>query len=192
MTDFKTKLSGSGSAPKEINATASFETQLKTAASESHVTVEVQYDTVGSAKDTEFDTSDVTKTFDSFRKNCTPVSCLVYYHHYSWLRGDLPASVPMDGETYRLLTGVYSRARFIVVLNGLAPGSTTTRLARRDFVVQMFKTIYAERLNAKGGTSTLKRLLADLDDLRTQFLNLLHRQDLVVQYHSLTYDDLKK
>ena len=190
MSNFKTSLSASVTAPGEISGTAKFETELKSAASHSGITVEVKYDTIGAAGSTDFNTENVTTTFESFRKNCKEISSLVYFRHYSALRSDIPPTVPMDGGTYRLLTGVYSRARFIVVLNGLAPGTHTTRLARRAYVVQMFKSIYSERLDAKSGTEHLRQLLDGLDGIRNQFLNLLHRQTLATQeLHELTHRD---
>ena len=38
----------------------------------------------------------------------------------------------MDPITYSLVTGVFAKARFVAVLNGLAPGTIPARLTRRD------------------------------------------------------------
>ena len=55
----------------------------------------------------------------------------------------------------------------------------------------MYKTIHAHRRHATN-QAHLKKLLQGLEALLFDFLNLLHRQDLVMQYRGLTYEDKKR
>ncbi|KDQ57723.1 hypothetical protein JAAARDRAFT_207204 [Jaapia argillacea MUCL 33604] len=191
LKSFKDSLGLDVNALGNIGGSAKFQSSLTKAASANHVSWDVQFDTVGDAGKTVFDTSDVTKTFDSFRANCTPVPALVWYRHYSWLDNRLPRTINMDPGTFDLLVNVFAKARFVLFLNGIAPGKQATRRDRSNRIKSAFSMIHARRAQYYNGSSALQAPLKELDDLKTELLRLLDRQDLVTQLRGQTYKDLK-
>lgn len=147
---------------------------------------------MGDAGDIRYDLEDVSKTFESFQKNCTNVNDIAYFQHYSLLDSRVPTTIDMEPTTFQRLRDVFAKARFVLLLNSIAPGAASTRLVRQEQLVRIFSQIYSNRTHYEEDPNVLNGPLDELDKLRTTLLQRLDRQDLVMSVRSLTYDDIKK
>ncbi|KIK58433.1 hypothetical protein GYMLUDRAFT_86282 [Collybiopsis luxurians FD-317 M1] len=190
LTQFKASLNVTVKGPGDIGGSAGFSAALSKSLSENNVSVNVQYDTVGASPETEFDTSDISKALESFRKNCRNVPSIVYLHHYDVLDRNVPATVDMDPTTFNRLCNVFSKAQFVLFLNGLAPGSRDVRLNRRENLINIFRSLHASRVNYEKDEHALKTTLDELDRLKDSLLDRLARQDLIFQVRSLTFEEI--
>jgi uncharacterized coiled-coil DUF342 family protein len=64
-------------------------------------------------------------------------------------------------------------------------------MSRRDELMTVLKAMRSKRLSFQANTNDLKKAIDDLDALRNEILDLLARQDLIVDVQSLTYEQLK-
>ena len=208
MKSFESEISGSLSA-SEVEGSASFSTKLKSASEKHSVTVEVQCtyrvnavysssndhtidSVVGDAGNTQYDKGDVIKTFNSFREVAKPVPYEVLLRHYNTIDHSVPLTINMAPEVYDRVTKVFTLARFVLFLIGVVPGTRGVRLKRREQITRLFSEIHSKRTQYEKNPGALK---SSLDELKTLYETLwlrLQRQDLVMEVHSLTYDDMKK
>ncbi|KAJ7123420.1 hypothetical protein C8R44DRAFT_783779 [Mycena epipterygia] len=191
MKSFEQEISGSLSA-SEVSAEGSFTAKLSSAADKNKVSVEVQYNVVGNAGNTQYDKGDIVKTFNSFREAAKPVPYQAFLRHYSAINSDVSRTIDMDPDVYGRVCEVFMLARLVFFLIGVAPGSRTVRMERRDKISKIFSEIYAKRLAYEANPDALKPSLEKLTALHEVLRLRLQRQDLIMEMHSITYEDMKK
>lgn len=174
-----------------VEGSSDFTTTLSKAAKTNSVSIDVRYVAIGDAGNTVYDIGEVIGTFKSFRKASKPIPFEVHLRHYSRVHTDVPYVINMDTNLFARLCDVFSKARFVLFLNSVAPGSSTTRMSRRDELMTVLKAMRSKRLSFQANTNDLKKAIDDLDALRNEILDLLARQDLIVDVQSLTYEQLK-
>ncbi|KAA1476891.1 hypothetical protein DENSPDRAFT_537018 [Dentipellis sp. KUC8613] len=192
ISKFQSSVNASASAPGDIGGSGGFQNSLKSAAQANNVTVEVQYSTVGGAQNTHFDTGDPVSTFNSFLSSCVPAAATVLLHHYSQVDSSVPNTIDMPPTLYDNLSKVFSEANFVLLLNGLAPGSSTTRLKRRQTLLDLIKSIHAARTTYEHDAAALQKALTSLTSFRDNLLLLVERDDLVADQCALTHADFVK
>lgn len=190
MQAFRSSINASVETKANISGSAEFEATLKHAASQNSVSLELQYDTTGDASDITFDTNDVVGTFNLFRAHVKPAPSTVFLRHYSTIESKIRAEIPMRPDLYRSLCNVFSDARFALVLNSLAPGSTTTRILRNRNLLKLYREIYSRRLEIHEDESALGNKIQQLTTLIDELLLLIDRQELVTTVRGYTYEDI--
>jgi hypothetical protein len=188
---FEQEISGSLTA-SDVSVEGSFTTKLRSAANKYNVTVEVEYSVVGNADSTHYDQNDVVKTFNAFRGAGAPVPYKVFLRHYSMIESTVPRTINMDVEVYELLSKAFQLARFVVFLIGVVPGIRSVRMKRREEISDIFSSIYANRVAYGTHHIAMRTSLDELTALYKLLWTRLERQDLVMEMHSMTYEDMKK
>ncbi|KAJ7756162.1 hypothetical protein B0H16DRAFT_1689906 [Mycena metata] len=173
-----------------VKFTASFEQEISGSLTAGEVKAEDSV--VGNAGATEYDTGNVVSTFNNFRKVATPVSYQALLRHYSTIDAAVSRTIAMDPDVYERVCKVFTLARFVLFLIGIVPGTRTVRMKHRQDISKIFSTIHAKRLEYETNRDILKSSLNDLNALYDALWLRLQRQDLVVEMHSITYEEMKR
>ena len=147
---------------------------------------------VGDAGKTQYDKDDVLRTFNSFRNVAKPIPFEVLLRHYNTIDPDVPSSINMNPEVFDRICSAFTSARFVLFLIGVVPGTRSVRLERRNKITKLISEIHAKRLEFETKAAALRSSLEELNTMRDMLMSRLRRQDLVMEVHAITYDDMKR
>ncbi|KAF8528437.1 hypothetical protein BU17DRAFT_80787 [Hysterangium stoloniferum] len=194
MRNFKTDLNVALNAPGNVSDVARFETALKNSASKNNVTLDVQFDTHGSADDVTYNQSDVSATMTDFCSNVTPVNDQVLYRHHSMLKAGYPTEIDMDPTLYMRIMEIPATTSFLILLNGVTPGTAANRSQRRKLIVKIYNYIIERRkeLEETGTTSwgKVQTVIEAIEKIRYRLLALLERQEIVLKVTNIKVEDI--
>ena len=132
--------------------------------------------------------NDVAATFQSFRDKAVSNPAYALLRHYFTINSDIPHEIKISHPTYVSLISAFSKARYALLANGVAPGTQSTRAQRRQNIYDIYNEINNARMQKANVDAAAAKLQPIVDNLFT----LLTRQDLVMELQSLTFDDLCK
>jgi hypothetical protein len=116
----------------------------------------------------------------------------VLLRHYSTIDSNVPTTINIEPDVYTRVGKVFTLANFLVLLVGIVPGTRSVRVNRQLKIATICSEIYAKRAAYERDPDALKSSLEELNAMH-QLLELrLQRQALVIEMHSLTYDNMKK
>lgn len=98
----------------------------------------------------------------------------------------------MDPDVFQRICNVFTSARFVLFLIGVVPGTRSVRLERRNKTTQLISEIHGKRLEFERSPNALKTSLEELKSMREMLWLRLQRQDLVMEAHSIDYEDMKR
>jgi hypothetical protein len=185
---FKDSISVSAQGPGDIGGSAGLQSAIIKSANATQTTLEVQYSLIGGTENVTLDTDDVAATFQSFRNNAVSNPAYALLRHYSIINPDIPHEIKISYSTYVSLISAFSKARYALLANGVAPGTQSTRAQRQQYIYDIYNEINNARMQKAHVDATAAKLQPILDTLST----LLTRQDLVMDLRSLTFNDLCK
>jgi len=185
---FKDSISVSANGPGDIGGSAGLQAAIIKSANATQTTLEVQYSLIGGTDNVTLDMNDVAATFQSFRNNAVSNPAYALLRHYSIINPDIPHEIKISYSTYVSLIGAFSKARYALLANGVAPGTQSTRAQRQQKIYDIYNKINNARTQKVDVDAAAAKLQPILDILST----LLTRQDLVMDLQSLTFDDLCK
>ncbi|KAH9063927.1 hypothetical protein EDB87DRAFT_80792 [Lactarius vividus] len=166
------------------------ESQLNTAAKESNVSIEVQYDVLGDMGSTHIDVNaSVTDNLALFDVHCDPVPSTVYLRHYSNIEPEIPRSIEIDPDLYLRTRKAFDDIRLAVLLNSTLPADESSRIRRRRKIEELFREIHSKRSNYSKNPQDLSNVLNDLAGLLGEFNQILGCHELITSLRNVSYDD---
>ncbi|KAH9041716.1 hypothetical protein EDB85DRAFT_1374944 [Lactarius pseudohatsudake] len=174
----------------DVDDAAKFESQLKSAAKESNVSMEVQYDVLGDMGSAHIDVNaGVTDNFALFDTTCVPIPSTVHLRHYCNIEPEIPRSIEMDSDLYLRTRKAFDDIRLAVLLNITLPADESSRIIRRRKIEELFREIYSKRSNCSTNPQQLSNVLNDLAGLLEELHQILACHELITSLRNLSYDD---
>ncbi|KAH9033458.1 hypothetical protein EDB84DRAFT_1488640 [Lactarius hengduanensis] len=165
----------------DVDDAAKFESQLKSAAKESNVSMEVQYDVLGDMGSAHIDVNaGVTDNFALFDTTCVPIPSTVHLRHYCNIEPEIPRSIEMDSDLYLRTRKAFDDIRLAVLLNITLPADESSRIMRRRKIEELFREIIPNQLS---------NVLNDLAGLLEELHQILACHELITSLRNLSYDD---
>ncbi|KAH9003101.1 hypothetical protein EDB86DRAFT_126262 [Lactarius hatsudake] len=175
----------------DAQGSGKFESQLKSAAKESNVSIEVQYDVLGDMGSAHIDVNaGVTDNLALFNANCIPVPSTVHLRHYCNIEPEIPRSISMDPDLYLRTRNAFDDIRLAVLWNSTLPADESSRIRRRRKIEELFREIYSKRSNYSVDPQVLSNVLNDLAGLLEEFNQILACHELITSLQNLSYDDV--
>ncbi|KAH9022768.1 hypothetical protein EDB85DRAFT_2151578 [Lactarius pseudohatsudake] len=169
------------------------EAQLNSAAKESNVSMEVQYNVLGDMGTAHINiNAGVTENLALFNDNCTPVPGTVLLRHYSNIEPKISTSIPMDPDLFVRTRKAFNDIRLAMLLNSTLPSDEGSRIKRRCKIGEVFQDIYSKRSNCAMNPTDLKDALDHLAGLLDELHQILTRHELIKSLQLRSYDDVLK
>ncbi|KAH8980876.1 hypothetical protein EDB92DRAFT_220382 [Lactarius akahatsu] len=164
------KFKGSIGVNVDAQGSGKFESQLKSAAKENNISIEVQYDILGDMGSARIDVNaSVTDNLTVFDAKCDPVPSTVHLRHYCNIEPQIPRSIEMDPDLYLRTCKAFDDTRLAVLFNSTLPADGSSRIRRRRKIEELFREIHSKRSNYSTNPQELSNVLNDLAGLLEEF-----------------------
>ncbi|KAH9168876.1 hypothetical protein EDB89DRAFT_1561629 [Lactarius sanguifluus] len=184
------KFKGSVGVNVDAQGSGNFESQLKSAAKESNISIEVQYDIVGDMGGAHIDVNaSVTDNLTLFDAKCVPVSSTVHLRHYCNIEPSIPGSISMDPDLFLRTRKAFDDIRLAVLFNSTLPADESSRIRRRRKIEELFREIHSKRSGYSTNPQELSNVLNDLAGLLEEFNQILACRELITSLRNVSYDD---
>ncbi|KAH9041688.1 hypothetical protein EDB85DRAFT_2271895 [Lactarius pseudohatsudake] len=157
---------------------ANFESQLKSAAKESNVSIEVQYDVLGDLGSAHIDVNaSVTDNLALFATTCVPVPSTEHLRHYCIIEPEIPRYIDIDPDLYLRTRRAFDDIRLAVLFNSTLPADENRGIVPRNSF-QTFQLL-----------DEPSNVLNDLAGLLEEFHQILACHELITSLGNVSYDD---